>query len=125
MTLSSPKSDLKSYIVKSLQMFLHEINRDILLDTKGNSVKMIGISLTFIRQESVVSFSITTTDSNFTHCMSKHFIITPENKKTRKKYDSKMFLHNGTDVWNNLPNNLRQTQSIVTFKSKAKCHFFQ
>ena len=46
-------------------------------------------------------------------------------QKTRNKYDSKTFLHNGTEVWNNLPNDLRQTQSIVTFKSKAKSHFFQ
>ena len=46
-------------------------------------------------------------------------------QNTRNKYDSKTFLHNGTEVWNNLPNDLRQTQSIVTFKSKAKSHFFQ
>ena len=46
-------------------------------------------------------------------------------QKTGNKYDYKTFLHNGTEVWNNLPNNLRQTQSIVTFKSKAKSHFFQ
>ena len=46
-------------------------------------------------------------------------------QKTRNKYDSKTFLHNGIEVWNNLPNDLRQTQSIVTFKSKAKSHFFQ
>ena len=46
-------------------------------------------------------------------------------QKARNKYDSKTFLHNGTEVWNNLPTDLRQTQSIVTFKSKAKSHFFQ
>ena len=46
-------------------------------------------------------------------------------QKTKNKYDSKTFLHNATKVWNNLPNDLRQTKSILSFKSKSKSHFFQ
>ena len=45
--------------------------------------------------------------------------------KKRNNYDSKTFLHNATTIWNSLPNDLRQTKSVVTFKSKAKSHFFQ
>ena len=46
-------------------------------------------------------------------------------QRTRNKFDSKTFLHNATNVWNSLPTDLRQTKSIVTFKAKAKNHFFQ
>ena len=44
--------------------------------------------------------------------------------KTRNKFDSKTLLSNGTKVWNDLPNDLRQIKSLVTFKSKVKAHFF-
>ena len=46
-------------------------------------------------------------------------------QRTRNKFDSKTFLHNATSIWNNLPTDLRQTKSLVTFKAKAKSHFFQ
>lgn len=45
--------------------------------------------------------------------------------RKRDKFDSKTFLNNGTKVWNDLPNDLRQIKSLVTFKSKIKSHFFE
>jgi len=45
-------------------------------------------------------------------------------QRIRNKFDSKTFLHNATTVWNNLPDDLRKAKSLVTFKSKAKSHFF-
>ena len=44
--------------------------------------------------------------------------------RTRNKFDTKSFLNNGTKVWNDLPNELRQIKSLVSFKSKIKSHFF-
>ena len=45
-------------------------------------------------------------------------------QRKRNKFDSKTFLSNATNVWNNLPNELRQHKSVLTFKSMAKSHFF-
>ena len=45
-------------------------------------------------------------------------------QRNQNKFDSKSFLHNATNVWNNLPNDLRQTKSLLTFKSKARSHFY-
>ena len=45
-------------------------------------------------------------------------------QRNRNKFDSKTFLHNATNIWNNLPNDLRQPKSLLTFKSKARSHFF-
>ena len=42
--------------------------------------------------------------------------------KTRNKFDSKTLLNNGTKVWNDLPNDLRQIKSLLTFKSKLKAY---
>ena len=44
--------------------------------------------------------------------------------KVHNNFDKKTFLYNATKVWNDLPNELRTSQSLVTFKSKAKSHFF-
>ena len=44
--------------------------------------------------------------------------------KTRNKFDSKTLLNNGTKVWNDLPNDLRQIKSLLTFKSKLKAYLF-
>ena len=46
-------------------------------------------------------------------------------QRTRNKFDSKTFLHNATNIWNDLPVDLRQTKSLVTFKAKLKSHIFQ
>jgi len=46
-------------------------------------------------------------------------------QRTRNKFDSKTFLHNATNIWNELPVDLRQTKSLVTFKAKLKSHIFQ
>ena len=44
--------------------------------------------------------------------------------KVHNNFDKKTFLYNATKIWNDLPNELRTSQSLVTFKSKAKSHFF-
>ena len=44
-------------------------------------------------------------------------------RHVRNKFDGKTFLNSATKVWNDLPIDLRASESLVTFKTKAKSHF--
>ena len=45
-------------------------------------------------------------------------------RRIRNSYDTKTFANSTIRLWNSLPRECRQSQSILTFKSKAKQHFF-
>ena len=45
-------------------------------------------------------------------------------RRIRNSYDTKTFANSTIHLWNSLPRECRQSQSILTFKTKAKQHFF-
>ena len=45
--------------------------------------------------------------------------------KTRSKYGRRAFSHSGPTLWNQLPMDIRQCQTVQTFKSKLKTHLFK
>ena len=129
-------SNTSSYVRKRFESLSSQINQ--VSQTNKSFEKLTNYSTALMTFKSVNKISPPYLTKRFVLCGNRNekgelvgvnTRAARENKlrvqKTRNKYDSKTFLHNGTEVWNNLPNDLRQTQSIVTFKSKAKSHFFQ
>ena len=129
-------SNTSSYVRKRFESLSRQINQ--VSQTNKSFEKLTNYSTALMTFKSVNKISPPYLSKRFILCGNRNeegelegvnTRAARENKlrvqKTRNKYDSKMFLHNGIEVWNNLPNDLRQTQSIVTFKSKAKSQFFQ
>ena len=129
-------SNTSSYVRKRFESLSRQINK--VSQTNKSFEKLTNYSTALMTFKSINKIAPSYLTKRFVLCGNRNekgelvgvnTRAARENKlrvqKTRNKYDSKTFLHNGTEVWNNLPNDLRQTQSIVTFKSKAKSHFFQ
>ena len=45
-------------------------------------------------------------------------------QNNRNRFEGKTFLANATKVWNELPTELRMEKSLLSFKTKAKNHFY-
>ena len=43
--------------------------------------------------------------------------------KARTELFKKSFIYSGPCAWNGLPQSIRNTQSLIVFKEKLKCHF--
>ena len=52
-------------------------------------------------------------------------LLSSSSQPTTKFYGSRIFYSSAPQLWNNLPLNIRQANSLISFKSLLKSHLFQ